>query len=241
MLPDMALRIQHSLAAGLVVVALACDPTEAPQTGECAMAETASARFAIDVGGWPASGDNLEIDATCTVGAGAPAIVLECMDGATARSVTVQLDAAPALPVPLAIGASVELTLRRKADAGPGRGFFRVRSPDGALLLAGSHSFSSVPGGDAGFFAPLSVALDLETCDERKTDECRLEQKVILEFGDGAASTRVPHGVAAKLPSGHEVRVGRAMLSMSSGDPKVCPLDETTPETYEFLLAGPAT
>jgi len=241
MLRDMALRILHPLAAGLVVLALACDPSEQPETGECAMAEVASARFSIDVGGWPASADTLEIVSICMVGAGAPSIVLGCDDGGTTRPVTVQLDPSPALPVPLTIGASVELTLRRKADGGPDRGFFALRGPEGALLLAGSRSFSSVPGGDAEFFAPLSVAIDLETCDERKTDECRLEQKVILEFGDGAASTRVPHGVAATLPSGHQVRVGRAMLSMSSGDPKVCPLDETTPETYEFLIAAPAT
>lgn len=241
MLRDMAFTIHHSLA-GLVVLALACDPTEQPEpTGECALAEVASARFSIDVGGWPAGGDTLEIASMCTVGAGAPAIVLECEDGGTKRLVTVQWDPAPALAVPLTMGASVELTLRRKADAEPDRGVFTVRGPEGALLLAGSRSFSSVPGGDAEFFAPLSVAIDLETCDERKTDECRLEQKVILEFGDGATSTRVPHGAAATLPSGHQVRVGRAMLSMSSGDPKVCPLDETTPETYEFLIAGPAT
>ena len=50
----MALRIWHSLA-GLVVLALACDPTEQTEpTGECALAEVASARFSIDVGGWPA-------------------------------------------------------------------------------------------------------------------------------------------------------------------------------------------
>ncbi|HEY0136547.1 MAG TPA: hypothetical protein VGB85_20835 [Nannocystis sp.] len=223
-----------------VMVAVACDPTEEPETGECALAEGVVAHFSIDAGGWPASGDNLEIAAACTVGAVGPTISLDCDDGGATRAVHVTLMAAPALAVPVEVGASVDLVLRRKADAAPDRGFFRLRGSDGALLLAGARSYSSTPGADAQFFAPLKVSLDLKTCEERKTDECRLEQKVVLVVDDGAASTRVPHGSATTLPSGYELRVGRAMLSQASGDPKVCPLDDTTPETYEYLIAAPA-
>ena len=239
MLRAMAFRTLFSLSLGLAL-AVACDPTEQPEpTGECAVAQDIEARFSIDLGAWPASGDNFDITTTCTVGGVGATIALDCDDGGADRPVTVTLSAAPELRVPVAMGASVELTLRRKADAAPDRGFFRLRDPGGALLLGGARSYSSKPGGDSEFFAPLSVALDLEACDERKTDECRLEQKVVLVVDDGAATTRVPDDSAATLPSGHELRVGRAMLSMSSGDPKVCPLDDTTPETYEYLIAAP--
>jgi hypothetical protein len=237
----MAFRTFYSLGLGLAVaVAVACDPTEEPETGECAAAQGVEARFSIDAGAWPASGDNLLIAATCTVGAVGSTIALECDDGGTPRPVSVALMASPALNVPLAIGATVDLALRRKKDAAPDRGFFSLRSPDGELLLAGARSYSSTPGSDPQFLAPLRVELDLTTCEERKTDRCRLEQKVVLVVDDGAAATRVPHDSAATLASGHEVRVGRAMLSQASGDPKVCPLDDTTPETYEYLIAAPA-
>ena len=237
MLRDMAFRKLFALG---LVVAVACDPTEEPEVGECAVAQGVEARFAIDAGGWPASGDKLSISAPCTVSAVGSTIALDCDDGGTTRAVSVTVMAAPALAVPVEVGATVELGLLRKADAGPDRGFFRLSGSDGALLLAGARSYSSVPGGDEQFLAPVSLALDLKACDERKTDECRLEQKVVLVVDDGAGSTRVPHDSAATLPSGHELRVGRAMLSQASGDPKVCPLDDTTPETYEYLIAGPA-
>lgn len=236
----MALRIPAAIAALLV---LACDPTEnepEPETGECAAGAAASASFTIDVGGWPATGDELEISAPCTVGAAGSTVTLACEDADETRTVTLQLTASPELVMPLRAGDVVDFELRRKADATPDRGFWAVRDGEGALLLGGAHSFSSTPSGAADFFAPLALDVDFKVCEERKTDSCRLEQKVVLEVADSAGTTRVPNGAAATLPSGHQVVVERAMLSMSSGDPKVCPLDESTPETYQYLIAAPA-
>lgn len=220
----------------------ACDPTEPlPEpTGECAAALAATARFSVDVGGWPAVGDDLTIAAPCTVGAVGEGVSLECEDGGELREVSVQLDASPALELPLRVGDVVDFELRRKAEAPADRGFWAIRDGDGALLLGGARSYASAPSGDPGFFAPLGLAVDFKICDERKTDSCMLEQRVVLEISDAGETTRVPHGAAATLPSGHQVLVERAILTMSSGDPKVCPV-EGTPETYQYLIAAPAT
>lgn len=241
----MAPRVTRTLAllaACIGLTAGACDPTEPAPTGECAAPLAASARFSVDVDGWPASGDDLKIAAACTVGEAGPRVTLACEDGEQTRTLTLELSATPALEMPLRSGDAVEFELRRKAEAGPDVGFWAIRDAAGAVRLAGAHSFASVPAGDPEFFAPVDLAVDFEVCDERKTDRCRLEQRLVLELADpdGGEPTRVPHGGAATLPSGHQILVERAILSQASGDPKVCPLDESTPETYRYLIAAPA-
>ena len=248
-LADMAARVTRIFAcltslfiACGFAAGLACDPTESqPEpTGECAAALEATARFTVDVGGWQAVGDDLTLAAPCTVGAVGGTVSLECEDGDQLRTISLQLSASPALELPLQVGDVVDFELRRKADAEADRGFWAVRDGDGALLLGGARSYASTPASDPEFFAPIGLAVDFKVCDERKTDSCMLEQRVVLEVADGTGTTRVPHGGAATLPSGHQMLVERAILTMSSGDPKVCPV-EGTPETYQYLIAAPAT
>jgi hypothetical protein len=244
-LADMAARVPRILACLTLCCGFAagsaCDPTESqPEpTGECAAALEATARFSVDVGGWPAVGDDLTIVAPCTVAGVGGTVALDCEHGDVLRKVSVKLTATPALELPLRVGDVVDFELRRKTDAEADRGFWAVRDGDGALLLGGARSYASTPASDPGFFAPLDLAVDFKICDERKTDSCMLEQRVVLEVADGSETTRVPHGGVATLPSGHQMLVERAILTMSSGDPKVCPV-EGTPETYQYLIAAPA-
>ena len=231
--------IELGLAA--LLVGFACDPTEpGPEpTGECAAAEATSVSFTLELGGFSPTGDNFDITSECSVSAGLPELTLECVDGPDRRTVRLKLSASETLAPPIAVGDNVVLAVWRKAEAPNDRGFWAVRDPEGELLLGGAHSFSSVPASQPEFFAPLAVAVDFKSCDERKTDSCKLEQRVILEVGDEAATTRVPHGVTAGLPSGHQVLVARALLMMASGDAKVCDVDPSTPETYRYVIAAP--
>lgn len=235
---SLAPRIEIISGLAALLIGLACDPSqpEPEPTGECAVPEASVAGFELDLGGWASEADDLHVAASCTVLAGLPRLSLECVDGPDLRTVTLAVSGQ--LGPAIAVGDSVALEVRRKADAPADVGFWSVRGGEDELLLAGAHSFSSTPGADPQFFAPLTVDVDFTACKERKTDSCKLEQRLILEVGDAAGPTRVPHGASEVLPSGHRVVVERAMLMMASGDPKVCPLDESTPETYKFLISA---
>lgn len=232
-------------ALALAAFALACDPSEhqnippEDQPMECVLADDVRASFSLDLGDWPLTGDDYDVNAACTVAAVGSELALECDDGGQQRPIKLVLTTSRPLTPALQVGDPVTLTVQRGAEVAVDRGFWAVRSDDGQLLLAGARSFSSVPAGAPDFFAPLTLTVDFTTCPEQKTDGCKLEQRVILAVADGSGDTRVPQGSDARLPSGLEMRVERSQLTMASSDAKTCPLDETTPETFQFIIARP--
>lgn len=231
----------------LTALALACDPSEhqnippEDQPTECVLADEVRASFSLDLGDWVRTGDDYNIKAACTVDAVGSELTFQCDDAGQQRPITLTLTTSRQLTPPLQVGDAVTLTVQRGGEVAVDRGFWAVHSGDGQLLLAGARSFSSVPAGAPDFFAPLTLTVDFTTCPEQKTDSCKLEQRVILSVADGGGDTRVPQGSDAALPSGLEMLVERSQLTMASSDAKSCPIDESTPETFQFIVAMPPT
>ncbi len=239
----------YARAALVLALALACDPTESTTTNtppgdlpdECVLADSVRASFSLDLGGWVADADDFKIASACTVDAVGTPLTFQCDDAGQPRTVKLTLTASHPLTPPLAVGDAVTLAVQREAAAAPDRGFWTLRDGDGQLLLAGARSFSSVPASAPDFFAPLTLDVDFKTCPEQKTDSCKLEQRLILAVADGSGDARVPQGSDADLPSGLEMLVERAQLTMASSDAKTCPVGADTPETFQFLVVMPAS
>lgn len=235
--------IRASLAALALAAGIACDIHEhdPPLPEECKGDASLLARFDLDLGTWPVTGDTLVIDASCTVdAAGGGAVGLSCSDPASdVHAISLTLTATPAISTPLEVGQAVTFHLRRAAADPTQVGAWAIRSNAGDLVLGGNQSNATVPD-DPAFFAPLHFTVDADTCPRLAEEEtCYYTTHLLVTVDDGAGQAVVTHGTSADLAGGQRIVVERATRYDPGGDGKACQVDSSVPATYRFLIGAP--
>ena len=230
------------LAALAFALGLACDVEhDPPLPEECKGDASLLARFDVDLGDFPVTGDPIVIDAPCSVdSASNTAITLSCSDAAaTSHTITLTLTTTPAVTNALKVGDAVTFHLRRGASEPIQLGAWTVRSGAGDLLLGGNQSNATVPD-DPEFFAPLHFTVDAETCPRLAEEEsCYYTTHLLVSVDDGAGTTTITHGTSADLAGGRRLVMERATRYDPGGDGKACQVDDTLPATYRFVIANP--
>lgn len=231
------------LAALAFALGLACDPThndpELPE--QCKGDASILARFDLDLGDFPVTGDPIAIDAPCTIdAASSSAVSMTCSDAsAMSHAISLTLTTSPAITTPLKAGDPVTFHLRRGANDPTQVGAWTLRSAAGDLLLGANQSNATVPE-DPEFFAPLHFSVDADTCPRLAEEEtCYYTTHLLLMVHEGADMVTVTHGTTADLTGGHRLVVERATRYDPGSDGKACQVDDTLPATYRFVIASP--